>query len=62
MVALWHMGSSGTRGQTGVACIARQTPNHWATREAPILCLYLVFPGIIIAAVLVHLDHYKKVP
>ena len=56
------MGSSRPRGQTSVLCIARQTLNHWATREAPIFHLYLLLPGIIIAAVLVHLDYYKKVP
>ena len=25
----------GTRGRTGVPCIARQILNYWATREAP---------------------------
>ena len=30
-----HVGSSWTRGQTGVPCIARQILNHWTTMEAP---------------------------
>ena len=33
---LWHVGSSGTRDETGVPCIARQILNHWTTREAPL--------------------------
>ena len=31
-----HVGSSQTRARTRVPCISRQTPNHCATREAPI--------------------------
>ena len=34
LVALWQVGSSWTRDQTGVPCIARQILNHWTTREA----------------------------
>ena len=34
LVAWWHVGSSWTRDQTGVPCIARWTLNHWTTREA----------------------------
>ena len=33
-VAPGHVGSSQTRDQTGVPCIARQILNHWTTREA----------------------------
>ena len=33
-LALWHVGSSQTRDLTSVPCIARQTLNHWTTREA----------------------------
>ena len=33
LVALRHMGSSWTRGQTCVPCIGRQILTHWATRE-----------------------------
>ena len=33
LVALRHMGSSRTRDQTYVSCIARQMLNHWTTRE-----------------------------
>ena len=32
-----HVGSSQARARTRVPCISRQTPNHCATREAPIL-------------------------
>ena len=32
---LWHVGSSWTRDLTCVPGIARQTLNHWTTREAP---------------------------
>ena len=34
LVALWPVGSSGTREQTGVPCIARWIVIPWATREA----------------------------
>ena len=33
-VALWHVGSSWIRDQTGVAYISRQIPNCWTAREA----------------------------
>ena len=36
-----HVGSSRTRAQTGVPCIGRWILNHWATREAPFLFLFL---------------------
>ena len=35
LVVLWPVGSSWTRDQTDVPCIARQTLNYWATKEAP---------------------------
>ena len=35
--APWHVGSSQTGARTRVPCIGRQTLNHCATREAPIL-------------------------
>ena len=35
LVTPWHVGSSRTRAQTRVPCIARQILNHWTTREAP---------------------------
>ena len=35
LVTPWHVGSSWTRAQTRVPCIARQILNHWTTREAP---------------------------
>ena len=34
LVAPRHVGSSGTRGQVGVPCIAKQILNHRTTREA----------------------------
>ena len=34
LVAQWHVGSSWTRDPTHVPYIARQTLNHWTTREA----------------------------
>ena len=36
-VALQHVGSSQTRDRTRVPCIGRQTLNHCATREVPML-------------------------
>ena len=33
--ALQHVGSSQTRGGTGVPCIVSWTPNYWTTGEAP---------------------------
>ena len=33
LAAWWHDGSSPTRDETGVSCIARQILNHWTTRE-----------------------------
>ena len=38
LVALCHAGSFWTKDQTRVPCIARQTLNHWTTREA-LACL-----------------------
>ena len=49
-----HVGSSQTRGQTGVPCIGRWTPSHWTAREVhdnevfgriiiPVSCLRLVY-------------------
>ena len=35
LVAPRHVGSSRTRDQTSIPCIARQILNHWTTREAP---------------------------
>ena len=32
--APWHVGSPWTRDRAGTPCIARQTLNHWTTREA----------------------------
>ena len=37
LVAPRHVGSSQTRAQTRVPCIGRQTLNHCATREAPVV-------------------------
>ena len=34
-LALKHVGSSWSRDQTGVPCIARQILNHWIMTEAP---------------------------
>jgi len=34
LVSPQHVGSSCTRDQTGVPCIARWILNHWTTREA----------------------------
>ena len=39
--APWHVASSQTRARTHVPCIGRRTPNHWATREDPLL--YFLF-------------------
>ena len=36
-----HVGSSWTRARTHVPCIGRRTPNHCATREAPVVAIYL---------------------
>ena len=33
--ALWHVGSSHTRGWTCVSCIVRQILYHWTIRKAP---------------------------
>ena len=33
LAAWWHVGFSWTRDQTHVACIGKQTPNHWTIRE-----------------------------
>ena len=41
-VAPRHVGSSQTRDQICVPCIATQTPNHWTTREAPSLSFSVV--------------------
>ena len=35
-----HAGSSQTRARTRVPCTGRQTPNHCATREAPLTFVY----------------------
>ena len=43
-----HVGSSQTRARTRVPCIGRQTPNHCATREAPVpLHLYKILCAFI---------------
>ena len=34
----FHVGSSQTRDQPSVPCIARCILNHWTTSEAPLLC------------------------
>ena len=47
LVALWQVGSSGTRAQTRVSCIGRWILYHWDTREAPSLLLLLLLFGII---------------
>lgn len=39
-VPLWHVGSSGTRKQTGVPCVARRTLSPWTSREAHYSELY----------------------
>ena len=41
-VAPRHVGSSQTRDQICVPCIATQTPNHWTTREARFLSFSVV--------------------
>ena len=38
LVALWHVGSSGTGNQTRVPYIGRWTLNHWTTSEVQCLC------------------------
>ena len=44
-VAPRHVGSPQTRARTRVPCIGRQTPNHCATREAPLFpfIFFLIF-------------------
>ena len=42
-VAPQHVGSSQARARTHVPCIGRQTLNHCATREAPVISV-LTFP------------------
>ena len=34
LAAPWHVGSSSTRDQISVPCIARHILNHWTTKEA----------------------------
>ena len=41
LVAPWHVGSSQTRAQTRVPCIARRILNHCATREVPVSFFHL---------------------
>ena len=41
--ALRHVGSSQTRARTHVPCIGRQTPNHCATREAPLFWFFNIY-------------------
>ena len=41
-----HVGSSRTRARTRVPCIGRQTLNHCATREAPLLIFKVPKPGM----------------
>ena len=43
LVALCYVGSSRTRDQTHVSCIARQIPNHCTTREVSLFFLLLFF-------------------
>ena len=40
-VAPRHVGSSQTRARTRAPCIGRQIPNHCATREAPVLEVFM---------------------
>ena len=44
LVAPRHVASSQTRARTRVPCIGRQTLNHCATREAPILTYFCLMP------------------
>ena len=44
-----HVGSSQTRAWTRVPCIGRRTPNHCATREAPIIFLIHFFVLLFLA-------------
>ena len=51
LVALRHVGSSQTSGQTIVPCIGRQILNHWSTREVlshieACLVLYCLTAGL----------------
>ena len=48
-VAPQHVGSSQTRAQTGVPCIGRQTLNHCATREAPLILFYSLYFAIVLS-------------
>ena len=41
LFAPWHVGSSWTRDRTRVPCIGRRILNHCATREVPLLFLWL---------------------
>ena len=41
LVAPRHVRYSRTRDWTRVPCIGRRTPNHWATREAPLISTIL---------------------
>ena len=34
---MWRL-SSPIRDQTHIPCIRRQSPNHWTTREVPLVC------------------------
>ena len=60
-VAPRHVGSSQTRARTRVPCIGRQTLNHCATREAPVLLFYrwvlLKFPKTYFNMVVLNLTH-----
>lgn len=45
-VAPWDVGSSWTRGPTGVPCTARWIHNHWTIREALGNAFYFIDPYI----------------
>ena len=64
-VSLWHVGSSGTRNQTGVPCVVRQPLNPWATREAPLLWILLLsLPNLSqeVACLQTQLHPHRSVP
>ena len=51
--ALWHVGSSQTRGRIHVSCVGRWVLYHWATREALSILFFkftnfAVPPGILV--------------
>ena len=60
--ALWHVGSSQTRGRIHVSCVGRWILYHWATREA-LSILFFKFPNFAVPpGILVPWPGIKPIP